>query len=429
MTRRTKSGAIVELEIDALGAGGDGLAVRDGKRYFVPYTVAGDRVKARVTGRRGDVLATEVIERLADGPRRVAPPCAHFGVCGGCALQHLDDATYDDWKRQRVITALSRRGLVEVVVEAMARTAPDGRRRATLLAIRRKHDTAIGFRAPSSNRVVPLTECPVLDGSLVALFEPLAGLFTGLIEPGQWAEAQLTLVATGIDLVISAPAEPDMSQRERIAAFAANHDLAQISWRHPDDGEPELMVRRRPAQMAFGGVTVDVPAGAFLQPSDQGEAILVAEVSAALAGASRIVDLYAGCGAFTFALAGQASVHAVEGMSAMVAAINSAAGRSGLDGRVTAEARDLERLPMLATELTGFDAVIFDPPRAGARRQAEALAESAVPLVVAVSCHPGTFSRDARALVDGGYVIDRVVPVDQFLWSPHVEMVAVLRRP
>jgi 23S rRNA (uracil1939-C5)-methyltransferase len=428
MTRRTKSAAIVDLEIDALGAGGDGMAARDGKRYFVPYTVAGDRVRARVTGRRGDVLATEVVERLADGPGRVAPPCSHFGVCGGCALQHLDDATYDDWKRQRVVSALARRGLDEVAVAAMARTAPGGRRRATLLAIRRKHDTAIGFRAPSSNRVVPLTECPVLDASLVAFLEPLSGLFTALIEPGQWAEAQLTVVATGIDLVIAAPTEPDLAQRESIAGFAADHDLAQISWRHPDDDEPELMVRRRPAQMVFGGVTVDVPAGAFLQPSGQGEAILVAEVSAALAGASRIADLYAGCGAFTFALAGQASVHAVEGMAAMVAAINRAAGRSGLDGRVTAEVRDLERLPLLANELTGFDAVIFDPPRAGARRQAEALAESPVPLVVAVSCHPGTFSRDARALVDGGYVIDRVVPVDQFLWSPHVELVAVFRR-
>ena len=429
MTRRTRPGAIVELEIDALGAGGDGMAAQGGKRYFVPYTLAGDRVRARVTGRRGDVLTTEVVERLADGPDRVTPPCTHFGVCGGCALQHLDDATYGEWKRQRVVTALARRGLGDVTVGAVTRTAPGARRRATLLAIRRKHDTAIGFRAPSSNRVVPLTECPVLDASLVALFEPLSGLFTALIEPGQWAEAQLSVVATGIDLVIAAPAVPDLTQRERIAGFAADHDLAQISWRHPDDDEPELMVRRRGAQMVFGGITVDVPAGAFLQPSDQGEAILVAEVSAALAGASRIADLYAGSGAFTFALAEQAPVHAVEGMAAMVAAINSAAGRSGLDGRVTAVARDLERLPMLANELTGFDAVIFDPPRAGARRQAEALAESAVSTIVAVSCHPGTFSRDARALVDGGYVIDRVVPVDQFLWSPHVELVAVFRRP
>lgn len=428
MTRQAKSGAMVELDVDGLGAGGDGMAVHDGKRYFVPYTLPGDRVRARVTGRRGEVLAAEVVERLADGPGRVPPPCGHFGVCGGCALQHLDDQIYGEWKRQRVVAALARRGLGDVPVAAVARTPPGVRRRATLLAVRRKSDTALGFREPSSNRVVRLTECPVLDGVLVSLFEPLAGLFTVLIEPGQWAEAELTVAATGIDLVIAAPREPDLAQREGVAAFAAEHDLARLSWRHPGDPEPELMVQRRPARVTFGGVTVDLPIGGFLQPSVQGEALLVAEVSAALADTTRVADLYAGCGAFTFALAGSASVHAVEGVAAMVDAITGAAGRVGLAHKVSAEVRDLERLPLLAEELTGFDAVVFDPPRAGARRQAEALAASTVPVVVAVSCHPGTFARDARTLVDGGYVIERVVPVDQFLWSPHVELVAVFRR-
>jgi 23S rRNA (uracil1939-C5)-methyltransferase len=428
MTKRTKSGAIVELEIEAMGDGGDGVATAGGKRYFVPYTVPGDRVRVRVAGRRGDAVAAEVIERLADGPQRVTPPCAHFGDCGGCALQHLDDDAYGGWKRQRVFTALARRGLGDVAVEAVARTPPGVRRRATFLAVRRKRGTAMGFRAPSSHRVVELTECPLLEPSLVALLEPLAGLFTALLDPGQRAEAELALVETGIDLVLAAPREPDLSRRERIAAFADEHDLAQVSWRHGDDEEPELMVRRRPPRAVFGGVTVDLPAGAFLQPSAAGEALLVAGVMAATAGATRIADLYAGCGAFTFALAGRASVHAVEGIAAMVAAINGAAGRAGLAGRVTAEARDLERLPLLADELDGFDAVVFDPPRGGARRQAEALAVSAVATVVAVSCHPGSFARDARILVDGGYAIERVAPVDQFLWSPHVELVAVFRR-
>ncbi|MFP6745449.1 MAG: TRAM domain-containing protein [Alphaproteobacteria bacterium] len=428
MTRR-KSGAIVELEVDALGAGGDGMAAHDGKRFFIPYTLPGDRVRARVSGRRGEALAADVVERLADGPGRVTPPCGHFGVCGGCALQHLDDEFYGEWKRQRVVTALARRGLGEIAVETVARTLPGVRRRATLLAVRHKSDTAMGFRAPSSNRVVPLTECPVLDAALVALLAPLDRLFTALIEPGQWAEAELTMVATGIDLVIAAPREPDLAQRERVAMFAAEHDLARISWRLPDDLDPELMVQRRPAQVTFGGIAVDLPVGAFLQPSAQGEALLVAEVTAALADATRVADLYAGCGAFTFALAGSASVRAVEGVAAMADAITGAAGRAGLADKVTADSRDLERLPLLADELTGYDAVVFDPPRAGARRQAEALAVSAVPVVVAVSCHPGSFARDARALVDGGYVLERVLPVDQFLWSPHVELVAVFRRP
>ena len=420
-------GTLVELEITAIGAAGDGVASHGGDRCFVPYTLPGDRVRARITGRRGGALAAEMVARLADGPHRAEPACRHFGDCGGCALQHLDDDFYADWKRERVTTALAQRGLCDVAVEAPLRVPVGARRRASLLAVRRKTGVLLGFRARGSHRVVDLGECPVLEPSLVALLAPLRGLFGDLLAPGKRAEALVTRLGTGIDLVVSGP-PPDLAQRERLAAFAADHDMARVSWQAPDGEPPEIVVQRRAAQAVFGGVAVDLPPGAFLQPSAAGEAMLIDTVVAATAGARRIADLYAGCGAFGFALARHATVHAVEGDRAMAAAIAAAAGRAGLAGRVSSEARDLDRLPLLAGELAGFDAVVFDPPRAGAKRQAEALAASAVPLVVAVSCHPGTFARDARILVDGGYRIERVLPLDQFLWSPHVELVAVFRR-
>ena len=427
MTPTTERGAVVELEITAIGAAGDGVAWHGGERCFVPYTLPGDRVRARITGRRGGALAAELVERLANGPHRAEPACRHFGDCGGCALQHLDDGYYADWKRQRVTAALARRGLGDVAVEALLRVAAGSRRRASLLAVRRKTGVLLGFRGRASHRVVDLGECPVLEPSLVALLAPLRGLFGDLLAPGQRAEVLVTALASGIDLVLSGP-EPGLVQRESIAAFAAGHDMARVSWRAPDGGPPEIVVQRRAAQAVFGGVAVDLPPGAFLQPSAAGEELLCGAVVAATAGARRIADLYAGCGTFSFALAREATVHAVEGDAAMAAAITVAAARAGLAGRIASQARDLDRLPLLADELAGFDAVVFDPPRAGARRQAEALAASAVPLVVAVSCHPGTFARDARILVDGGYRIERVVPLDQFLWSPHVELVAVFRR-
>ena len=419
---------MLELDIQAIGAAGDGVATLGGDRYFVPYTAPGDRVRVRVTGRRGGALAAEVVERFADGPCRAEPPCPHFGACGGCALQHLDDRLYAEWTRERVATALARRGLGGVVVEAAARTPAGARRRAAFLAVRRKDGVRMGFRARSSHRVVTLSECPVLDPSLVALLGPLRELFTGLLTPGQRAEALVARIETGIDLVIAAPNAPDLAGRERVAELADACDVVRVSWRGPGETSPEIVVQRRPARAVFAGVAVDLPPGAFLQPSAAGEAALVAFAAAATADAARVADLYAGCGAFTFALAERAAVHAVEGDAAMAAAIEGGAGRAGLAGRVTAEARDLDRRPLLAGELARFDAVVFDPPRAGARRQAEALAESLVPVVVAVSCNPATFARDARTLVDGGYGIGRVLPVDQFLWSPHVEVAAVFRR-
>lgn len=420
--------SLIELTIEELGAAGDGVAHQGGVRYFIPDCLPGDRVRARITGRRGDGFAARTVERLAEGPHRGPPACRHFNDCGGCVAQHLDDVIYASWKRQRVIDALARRGLDGVAVAPMTRTPAGERRRATLHVLRRKHDAVIGFQARASHRIVEIGECPVLEPSLVALLAPLGELFAGLLEPGGRAEVLVTLAGSGIDLLIRAPGLPDLDQRESLFAFAEARDVARIAWRAPGDDQPELIVQRRPVRVDFAGVAVDLPPGGFLQPSAAGEAALVAFVMAATAGARHVADLYAGCGALSFPMTRFARVHAVEGGAAMTAAIDGAAARAGLTGRITSETRDLDRRPLLARECDRFDAVVFDPPRAGAKRQAEALAASRVPLVVALSCNPASFARDARILTDGGYAIDRVQPIDQFLWSAHVETAAIFRR-
>ena len=418
----------LELTIEELGAAGDGVARHGNARYFIADCLPGDRVRVRITGRRGDGFAAQVVERIAEGPHRKSPACRHFNDCGGCAAQHFDDQIYDSWKRRRVIDALARRGLDGVDVAPLMRTPAGARRRATFHVLRRTRDAVIGFQARASHRIVGLGECPVLEPSLVALVDPLGEMFARLLKPNGRVEALVTLAGSGIDLLIRAPKPPDLDQCQRLIEFADHHDLARIAWCAKGDDQPELIVLRRPVQVDFAGVAVDLPPGGFLQPSRAGEALLAGMVTSATADAKHVADLYAGCGALSFPMAGHARVHAVESVAAMTAAIDRAAGRAGLAGRITSETRDLDRRPLLAKECARFDAVVFDPPRAGAKHQAEALARSDVPLVVALSCNPVSFARDARILVDGGYAMESVQPIDQFLWSAHVEVAAVFRR-
>ncbi len=429
MTRAPKPGETVELTVEAIGGRGDGIAHHGDVRVFVPGTVPGDRLRVRITGVSGEGCTAETVERLADGPGRADPPCRHFGDCGGCAVQHFDDALYAGWKREAVVAALARRGLGETPVAPLLRTPPGGRRRVALMAFRSDSGLRLGFNARASRHVVDVAECPVMVPALTAFLPALRDLLGEMLNRRERAMVAVTATDSGLDVIVALAREPDLAGHERLAAFADEMDLARLSWRDMKPGPPEPVAHRRPVQASFAGVAVDLPPGSFLQPSAAGEAALVAEVVAAIGdGPDRIVDLYAGCGAFAFALAGNATVHAVEGDGAMAATVAAAAARAGMAGRVTAEARDLERRPLLAGDLTAYDAAVFDPPRAGARAQVAELAGSALATVVAVSCNPATFARDARTLVDGGYRLENVVPVDQFVWSHHVELVAVFRR-
>ena len=417
----------VELVVERVGARGDGIAMHFGKPVYLAFTTPGDRVRARLGRPRDEGRVGTVVEMLTPGARQ-EPPCAHFGACGGCLLQHLPEEAYRGLKEEIVRAALERRGLDAGVVETLRRLPPGTRRRARLALYRpRKGAVRAGFHARESHEIVDMRVCAVLHPALISLVAPLRELAARLLQPGEAGTAVLTRVDSGVDVLLELPREPDVAMLEMLAAFAEANDLARLSWRRCEDPLTPVAERRRP-RVVFAGVAVDVPADGFLQASAEADAALSELVLAGTRSAKRILDLYAGLGTFTFALAERAPVHAVDGARPAIAALTAAAARAMLAGRVTAEVRDLEARPIMADELRRFDAVVFDPPRAGAKAQARTLAASRVAKVVAVSCNPATFGRDARALIDGGYRMTRVVPVDQFVWSAQVELVAWFER-
>lgn len=428
---RSPSGEAVEADIVRLGEGGDGIAETAGGRLYVPLTVPGDRVRALPLRPRNGGFAARLLQVVTAGPGRAQPPCPHFGVCGGCALQHLADDAYAAWKVTRLTTALARVGLADCRIGPLVRTPPGSRRRATFAAARSAGGAMqLGFQVREAHRIVDLAVCPVLEQAIAALLAPLRRLLSGILPAGARASVSVTLLDSGLDVLLQGWSPRSAADLERLAAFAAEADLARLSWQAAADAPIEPLVLRRPALARFAGVPVAAPPAGFLQASAAGEAALLAAVRAGIGSATAVCDLFCGSGTFALPLAlVGAHVHGVDGDADAIAAL-AAAGRSApaLASRLSCEQRDLFARPLATAELARYAAVVLDPPRAGARAQAAALAASAVPQVVYVSCNPATFARDARLLADGGYRLEEVTPVDQFLWSPHVELAAVFRR-
>jgi len=435
--------APVEVEIDSIGGRGDGVGsatVRNGydekqRLIFVPFTLPGERVRARPVADRGEGLAAEPVELLSTSADRVEPPCPHFMACGGCALQHWREERYRDWKVGQVRQHLRRTGIEASAIEASAidplvPAMPGTRRRADLAARRLAGGLVLGFHERGGTRIEPIETCPVLLPALQALLQPFAARLTAALAPGEGADVILNHLDTGTDALVVLPRAPDLGDREAWAAFAEDCDLARLSMRVAGDPDPmaEPLAVRRPATVRLGAVDVTPPPGAFLQATASGEAAIGAVVTDAAQGAGRRLDLFAGIGTLSLPLAGEAPVMAVDGDGPASGALRAAADAAGLGPRLVTEQRDLFALPLEGRELDGIDLAVFDPPRAGAKAQAAALAASATPVVVAVSCNPATFARDAALLIAGGYRLDRLVPIDQFLWSPHIELAAVFRR-
>jgi 23S rRNA (uracil1939-C5)-methyltransferase len=419
------SDSLVELAVERIGARGDGIAQYRGEPVFVPFTVPGDRVRARLGARRHGGREGLIVDRLAFGPGRTAPRCRHFGTCGGCALQHLDGESYRRVKLETLHTALERVGIDPGVVGPMRVVAPERRR--ARLGLARPRDPGlpvlVGYRERFRHDLIDLGECPVLEPAIFALVGRLRQIAHELVQPGGSAEATLTRTDSGIDLMIESAERPDLHACQALARFAQECDVARIVWRF---GADEIMVvERRPVRVLLSEVAVPFPPGAFLQASPSAEMILVEEVLSAVGPGRPVLDLFAGLGTFTFALARGGPVHAVEGDVRTVAALARAAADRP---RVTAERRDLARNPVPSSALARYAAAVFDPPRAGAGPQAAALAASAIETLVAISCNPATFARDATKLIGGGYRLERVTPVDQFVWTPHLELAAVFRR-
>ncbi|HVF36581.1 MAG TPA: class I SAM-dependent RNA methyltransferase [Sphingomicrobium sp.] len=367
----------------------------------------------------GDVLLDD--GSIEPGPGHQVPPCRHFPECGGCQLQHLTDAAYADYCVSRISGALAQHGL-EAEIRAPHLSPPRTRRRATLRAMKAGGRLLIGFNAAVSNRIVDMVECHILHPRLFALLSPLRTLLATILPAKRTAEVHLTLADQGPDLMLKGVDIVGLDAVEELTEFCERHRLARLSIDEGYGAEPRF--EPLPVTIELCGIPVGLPVGAFLQATKDGEAALVASVGEAVTGARRSADLFAGLGTFTLALGG--AVTAAEASRDAVLALKAASGRAGR--AVTVEHRDLYRRPYDSTELAAFDAVVLDPPRAGAQEQARQLASSIVPRISYVSCNPATFARDAELLHAGGYKLDWVQPVGQFRWSTHVELAAAFSR-
>ncbi|GAA0731079.1 class I SAM-dependent RNA methyltransferase [Sphingomonas japonica] len=393
-------------EIIRVAARGEGVTA-DGRH--IPFAAPGDQV-----GEDGAITA---------GPHRAVPPCRHFPECGGCQLQHLDDAAYADFVRDRVVGALAAQGLASDVRPAIV-SPPRTRRRATLHGERAGKQVLLGFAQAASHRVIDLAECHILAPELFALVAPLRALLAATLPTGRRADVHVALCDQGVDVVIKGLSADTLASAEALTGFARRQGLARLSL---DDGlgaEP----RWEPDEVTvtLGGVAVPLPPGAFLQATPEGEAVLVAAVQAIVGTPRTVADLFTGLGTFGLALGPQTRVYAAEAGREAILALKGAAARAGR--ALFADHRDLFRRPLSAEEAGRFDAIILDPPRAGARDQAAELAKATTPRIAYVSCNPSSFARDVKTMCEGGYVLDWVQPVGQFRWSTHVELVGCLSR-
>lgn len=434
---RPKPGALADLAIESLGARGDGIGRLDGGRVLVPLALPGERWRVRLETRKGADWRARPVELLSgpppQGPERAEPVCPHFGRCGSCALQHLPAPAYAAFKRERVALALRRAGLGEVEVAQPLVSPPGSRRRVRLGFSRSKGGRGrpgplmLGYRERLGHALVAVRTCPIAVPSIEALLAPLAACLGELELAAAGGEVAVTATAEGLDLLLRTRVPATLGDRERLAIFAEQADLARLAL--AEEGlEPAPLAARRVPLVHLGGIPVELPAGGFLQATEQGEAALQRHVRNWIPEGAAVLDLYAGLGTLSLPLAGHAGrLLLAESEPAAVAAAQAAVRRAGLAG-VEVVRRDLEREPFAGRELAAFQAVVLDPPRAGAAPQARALAASDVARVVYASCDPGTFARDARVLAEGGLALRAVQPVDQFLYSPEVELVALFSR-
>lgn len=401
-------------QVERLGRRGDGVAVGSAGRALAALTLPGEEIEG--DARDGRIATPRIV---SPSPDRVKPVCRHYRACGGCSMMHASEGFTTNWKRQVVEVALAAQG-IEAEIDEIHVSPPKSRRRAVLSGRRTKKGALLGFHGRASNMITDLDECHVLHPEIMAALPLLRKLV--IAGASRSAELDLTVILTssGLDVAVNGGKAIDAALFGRLAELADEGNLARLSW-------GDESITRRPPTLRVGQAQVTPPPGAFLQATVEGEAVLQAAVCDMISGADRIVDLYAGYGTFTLPLSERAELHAVEGLAPPLAALDAGwRAASGLR-KVTTEIRDLARRPLLAEELTNFDAIVIDPPRSGAPAQSTQIAASGVSRIAFVSCDPVNFARDARIISDGGYDLTRVILVDQFRWSPHVEIAAEFR--
>ncbi|WP_025899264.1 class I SAM-dependent RNA methyltransferase [Sneathiella glossodoripedis] len=411
----------LKLKIEELGAGGDGIAHTDGQDYYVPFSAPGDQLLATPLKKQGSGYLAEISELQEPSNVRSAPVCRHYGTCGGCNLQHLSDNFLASWKGEAISRALEKVGISNSVITPTLTSPEKSRRRVEFMASRRKKGVMIGYHVRKSHQVFDVGECHVITPALKKLIQPMRLLLGNILPRNSKARLTLTECLSGIDLKIACALSPDLEMRELLANFANDHALSRITWHDTDTKLEEVICALKPSQIALGPYNVPINAGGFLQATEHAQNCLIDLTLRNLTDHSTVLDLFAGCGSFSIPAAQKAkSVVAVEGDPDLVGSLTRGANQHMLP--ITAIERDLFRDPYRAEELDDFDCVIIDPPRAGAKAQVGELAVSNISKIIFISCNPASFARDARTLIDAGYEMGEITPVDQFRWSSHVEL-------
>lgn len=419
---------ITDVTIEALGPKGDGIARGPRGRVYVERTAPGDVVRVGLTRDSEGLMRGEVQSVLQPSPARQKPPCPHYDACGGCTVQHLKPQAYQNFKQGIVHEAFEKNEIRVKKWLPPVFIGPETRRRATFAAVKQGKRLTLGYFKRRSQQVYAVDTCLVADSRLMAVRVALATFLTEIVRDGQALDVFVQVVGTAVDVVFTGPlgpkGKPDSALNSLLAPWADRAGIARVGWRARVRDRIEPLVNLRPVTARFGQLDVVLPAAAFLQPTVAGETALVAAVMSALPAKGRFADLFSGCGTFSGPMLERGAVDAYESEPAAIQAL----GRAGGGRALKAVRRDLFTDPLRRDEANRYDAIVFDPPRAGAEAQSRLLASSKVRTLVAVSCNPATFARDARLLIAGGYRCDSVQVVDQFVWSHHVELVACFTR-
>ncbi len=416
----------IDIEITSLGGMGDGIARYQGKTVFVPFATTGDKIIAQITPEQKDFYQAHIVELVRPGESRQVPSCKHFSTCGGCTMQHIKPLIYNTFKRDILLQTVKRLKCDESVVTALVQVGAHSRRRAEFKVTVNKGHISIGFFEAKSHNIVDVTMCPVTTAEIVDLLPKLRHALHDLKKPGNIKSINISLADNGIDILINTTAKTAANDKSALVDFAKENGIIRLAEK---SDEIDIFYNKESPLILLGAIEVELPTGSFMQATAIGQKAITEIILKNTEGYKRIIDLYCGVGTYSFPLvqAGH-TVKAYEGAEEMVTSVHNAARRNNIEDKISAGSRDLIKRPVKPHELKDFDAVVINPPRNGAKPQAEEIAKSEIKKVVMVSCNPATFERDAKCLLEGGFQLQSATPIDQFYQTAHLELVAVFVR-
>ncbi|MBX7146864.1 MAG: methyltransferase [Alphaproteobacteria bacterium] len=416
-----------QLVISDLGVKGDGISHWREQTVFLPYTLPGEIVEASLIDQEKGQFRGYDININKISTERIRPVCQHFMECGGCTAQHMHQNLYQQWKMNTLKSILDKYSFKTNILP-LSRVPQKQRRRAQLKIFKNNTETKLGFHDLASHKLTDLQACFVLHPNITDLFEPLRTLIKHIPQSNFKARIDCTVTDTGLDLFIETHIPLDLSSRSLLMDFALAHNIIRLCY-GASKKIFDLIIQTQKPEIIFDPIHIPFMPNIFLQPTKFGEKKIIEIIFNGIGKSKKILDLFAGCGPFSFALSNKKlTVHAYEGEKNSVEAALHAIKHYNLQNKLSFRQRDLFLEPLTGNELKEFDCAIFNPPRAGALKQAITLAKSNIPLIIGVSCNPATFVRDAEILREGGYILQEIHPIDQFLWSHHLELVAIFSK-